>query len=388
MATEIHPPPNTDLGNVAIIGGGVIGCFLAYLLSKEGVPVTVIERKGVASEASGASAGNVQPVTRTYGQFQINMGVESLALFRRFLPEIKSYFGVAFRDQDVTYLYAALDENEVQQTRSFSEEFRNAGLRVEWIDARAARDLDPRLAPEILGGMLHPDCIQMDPYAFVNALSQAAALHGARFVVDEAVGLDTAADRLTGVRLAGGDLVPCDTAVMAMGAWGGLALERWLRISLPIGPHPLEKLHLKLEGPRLGCAVRWMETNMVHRVDGLMHLGSKHNNTGFEARPTEKGKEWLLQRVRKIFPGLKFQVAEATAGCGADTPGRVPILGPVSDVAGVYMAVAATDGFLLSAFIAQVLTDLLVRRHSHPLLPEMSPQRALQRAAELIPEPH
>ncbi len=382
MATPTPPTPNTDLGNVAIIGGGVIGCFLAYRLSKEGVPVTVIERKGVASEASGASAGNVQPATHTYGQFQTDMGVESLALFRRWLPEIKADSGQDFREQDVRYLYAAMDEDEVRQTRSFTDELRDAGLRVEWVDARTAQDLDSRLSPEILGGMLHHDCMQLDPYLFTNALSHAASRHGARLVNGEAVGLDTASDRLTGVRLAGGDVVPCDTAVMAMGAWGGDALQRWLGVSLPIGPYPLQKLHLQPEGPPLGCAVRWMETNMVHRVDGLMHLGSKHDDTGFDARPTEDGKEWLLQRVRKIFPGLKFQIAEVAAGCGAGTPGRVPILGYVGDVSGVYMAAASSNGFLLSAFIAQVLTNLLVHRHAHPILHEMTPQRALQRAAE------
>ena len=53
MTSLSHHRLNQDLGKVAIIGGGVIGSFLAYRLSKEAVPVVVIERRGVASEASG-----------------------------------------------------------------------------------------------------------------------------------------------------------------------------------------------------------------------------------------------------------------------------------------------------------------------------------------------
>ena len=34
-----------SLQSVTILGGGVVGCFLAYRLARAGVPVTVIERE-------------------------------------------------------------------------------------------------------------------------------------------------------------------------------------------------------------------------------------------------------------------------------------------------------------------------------------------------------
>ena len=49
----------SEVRSVTIIGGGVIGCFLAYRLAAEGVPVTVIERHAVGAGATEASAGNV-----------------------------------------------------------------------------------------------------------------------------------------------------------------------------------------------------------------------------------------------------------------------------------------------------------------------------------------
>jgi glycine oxidase len=47
--------------DVAVIGGGVEGCSIAYHLSKAGVRVSVIEREQIASEASGAAAGLLAP---------------------------------------------------------------------------------------------------------------------------------------------------------------------------------------------------------------------------------------------------------------------------------------------------------------------------------------
>ena len=47
--------------DVAVIGGGVEGCSIAYYLSKAGVRVSVIEREEIASEASSAAAGLLAP---------------------------------------------------------------------------------------------------------------------------------------------------------------------------------------------------------------------------------------------------------------------------------------------------------------------------------------
>src|SRR5215472_9923795 len=47
--------------DVVIIGGGVIGCSVAYQLTKAGVQVSVIEREEIAAEASSAAAGLLAP---------------------------------------------------------------------------------------------------------------------------------------------------------------------------------------------------------------------------------------------------------------------------------------------------------------------------------------
>ena len=48
MAT-VSPPSRTS--SVIIMGGGVVGCFLAYCLTLAGMPATVIERERMGAEA-------------------------------------------------------------------------------------------------------------------------------------------------------------------------------------------------------------------------------------------------------------------------------------------------------------------------------------------------
>jgi glycine oxidase len=362
----------------------VIGCFLAYRLALEGVPVTVLERQHVGAGATGASAGNVQPgvmggIVDAEGVLG-TLGAQSLQLHRTFLPAIKADSGLDPLDHEVQYVYAALEEPEVAATRQFATALQAHGLRAEWIDGPAARALEPRLAPHILGGALHQDCFQMDAYRFVSALSQAAQRHGARIRQGEVVGLQRAGERVTGVVLQDGTTVACETLVLTMGAWTGVALARWLGLAVPIGPYALQKLHVRPVGPLPRCAVRWGEVNMVARRDGVVHVGSKHDPTGFEAYPTDAGRHWLLERFQTVFPGLHAEVVEARAGLGAATPDRLPMVGPVPGLADVYMAVPSTNGFLLSAVLADILTDLLVRAAPHPLLPRLLPAPAMERA--------
>jgi glycine/D-amino acid oxidase-like deaminating enzyme len=54
--------------DVAIIGGGVEACSIAYQLSKAGVQVSVIEREEIAAEASSAAAGKTIAELLTTGQ--------------------------------------------------------------------------------------------------------------------------------------------------------------------------------------------------------------------------------------------------------------------------------------------------------------------------------
>lgn len=361
--------------SVTIVGGGVVGCFLAYRLALAGLPVTLIERQHVGAGASGVSAGNVQP-----GDIEPALAAESLELFRHFLPMVKSATGLDPLDHDVRYLYPAREAQGMTRAQQFATVLHQAGLRVEWIDGATARELEPHLAPDVLGAALHQDCIQMDGHRFVAALFQAAQQHGARLCQAEAVGLQRRGQRVTAVQLQDGTTVPCETLVLTLGAWSGLATADWLQVALPIAPHSLQKLHLRPQGSPLRCAVRWEDVNMVTRRDGLVHVGSKHDPTGFTAQPTPAGRHWLLARLHTILPTFAGTVEEAHAGLAVATPANLPVLGPVPDFEDVYVAAPGTNGFLLSAVLAHILTELLVHGREHPRLSPLLPQRAQQRA--------
>ena len=81
--------------DIVIVGGGVIGCAIAYFLRKQHVDVIVLERGEIAGQASGAAAGLLAPLGPLSGPGPfadlVLTGFSSLCLL---VPELEDSSGV------------------------------------------------------------------------------------------------------------------------------------------------------------------------------------------------------------------------------------------------------------------------------------------------------
>ena len=358
-------------GTVAVVGGGVVGCFIAYRLAAMGVSITLVEQEGPGAGATGNSAGNIQPASGDDDAYKIALGAESLALWRNQLPRIKEAAGkIDFLEQDVRYFYAATNNQEEEDVRRILRDVTAAGLKAEWVDGAAARQMEPRLSPSITGGMLHTDCIQMDPKLFMAAFANAAEAVGVTFQrKNQAAGLTVTGGRIRGVKLQDTSTLECSSVVLATGAWTLKAVSDWLGYDLPVEPFGLQKLHLGLgTADPLHCAVRWNGVNIVCRRDGLVHAGSRFDPAGFDAQPSAESEQWLLEQVAAILPGFQPSGVENIAAFAASTPARIPLIGQLPGIDGIYLAVPSTDGFLMAAVLAEMTANLMVNGATHHLM--------------------
>ena len=363
-------PKGISDGTAVVIGSGAVGCFTAYRLAAMGLSVTLIDQEEPGAGATGNSAGNVQPASGDDDSSKIILGAESLALWRKHLPHINEVGGIDYQDQDVHYLYASIDETEELKVRRILADVIAAGLRAEWVAGDAARKLEPRLSESITGGMLHHDCIQMDPKLLMIALSKTAEAEGATILRNtKAAGLSLIEDRITGVKLEDGSTLECSSVVIATGAWTLKALSDWLGYKLPVEPYGLQKVHMGLgSAPPLNCAIRWNGVNIVCRKDGLVHAGSRFDPNGFDVKPSSDSERWLLDQVAKIVPGFEPASVENISAFAASTRRRIPIVGPLPRTAGIYLAVPSTDGFLMAAVLADMTANLMVNGQKHGMM--------------------
>src|SRR4051812_2806162 len=163
--------------DVAIIGGGVIGCATAYYLSKQGAKVTIIERAAVGSGASSVNSGVISMATKKPG-----LALDLAMASQRLYPGLAAELG-----RDVEYLVlgnliVAETETEAGFIEELATEQRAAGVAVELVSAQRCRELNPLLEGRILSGMYCPTDAQVDPFKVTQAFARAAENLGAQIV--------------------------------------------------------------------------------------------------------------------------------------------------------------------------------------------------------------
>ena len=123
-----------------VIGGGVVGCSIAYHLARRGMrDVVVLERETVGAGTTSKAAGGIRAQFPT--ETEIRFSLESIAVFERFTDE----FGVDPGYRRIGYLFLVSDADDL---RGFQERIalqRRLGVDVRVITPADAQALVPAL---------------------------------------------------------------------------------------------------------------------------------------------------------------------------------------------------------------------------------------------------
>jgi len=104
---------------VIIVGGGIIGCSIAYFLSKKGIRSMIIERDAVGSQASGAAAGIITPLRHVEpGSSLMEMTLKSFRMHEDFQREIFEETGRDVHYRRLPIFFLAFTEEEEKELKS------------------------------------------------------------------------------------------------------------------------------------------------------------------------------------------------------------------------------------------------------------------------------
>ena len=108
--------------DVIVVGGGVIGCSIAWRLAQSGLRVSVFERGRVGCEASRAAAGMLSPQAeaQTRGPF-FDLCLQSHAMYRGFADELKDASGIDVEYKDEGTLFVVLKRGADEETTNWAE---------------------------------------------------------------------------------------------------------------------------------------------------------------------------------------------------------------------------------------------------------------------------
>ena len=293
---------------VIVIGGGLIGCSIAWRLAQRGTRVTVIEKHEPARKASWAGAGMLLP----------------------------------FMDEGSAL--APLTEASFDAYPSFVDELRDL------------TGIDAELQLEGAGKG------SVDNRKLGRAVYAAAQQAGAAFRLGVEARRVVASDRrFRSVVLADGTELGADAVVIAAGAWSGELLGLPLR--LPVFPVRGQVLAVEHEPQLAEHIIKGEKCYLVPRGRKRLLIGATVEHVGFDERTTEDGIARLRAAAEEIVPAIAAApVVETWAGLRPGTPDDLPILGADPHVQGVFYATGHyRNGILLAPITAAVISDVVLK---------------------------
>ena len=198
-----------------VIGGGVIGCSMAYHLARDGVAdVVLLERQQLTSGTTWHAAGLV-------GQLRTSVNMTRLA---RYTSEL--YLGLEAETGQATgyrrcgSISLATNAERFEELRRSASMAKVFGLEVAVVTAAQIKARAPLINTDgVLGGIHIPSDGYANAVDVTNALAKGATAAGARiFQHTPVTGIITEAGRVTGVATERGEIA-ADCVVLCAGMW-------------------------------------------------------------------------------------------------------------------------------------------------------------------------
>lgn len=408
---------------VVVIGAGIVGLSVALLLRQRGHEVLLLDRQGVAAEASRGNAGayafsDVLPLASPGILAQVPrwlldpLGPLALRpayllpllpwLWRFWRASRPAAFAAGVQAQAALMQLAApatqrllaaagalpllesggnlhLYESKSEWQASLPGWQLRAGHGIAFEHAYGAADIarwQPGLSGDFVAATFVPGWQTIhDPLLLCQTIAAAFETAGGRLRQAAVQTLRPAADHVE-VALADGRRVQAQAAVLAAGAWSHrlartlgeyipLETERGYNTTLPPGAFDLRR---QLTFPGHGF--------VVTPIAGGVRVGGAVELAGLQAPPDFRRADVLLDKARRFMPGLKTAGGTSWMGFRPSLPDSLPVIGPAAADARITYAFGHGHlGLTQSAATAEIVCAL-VRRERPPVdLRPFSPAR-------------
>ena len=365
--------------DVVIIGGGAAGCAAAYYLATNGVKATVIEREGIASHASGFNAGGLNPLEgHGWPDPLMPMALQSFALHKELWESLPGETGIEYNGRIMSILKVALGPEDLDDLRATMETFNNApepGFSAEWLEREDVLSLEPRITPEVIGGIRAVGNGALDGLEFTQALGAAAEKLGATIVSTSAVGLRLGQGKVEAVVTSDSE-IPCGSVLIASGPWCRAA-EQWLDIAIPVDPLKGQIIRLRPDGPGLDYELIGGGSSMYAKPDGQIWCGATEEEVGFDLSLTDEARDDILRRAVRLMPALSgAEQVLHTACLRPVTPDWLPIVGKAPGWDNVYICTGGQKkGILLGPAMGKGIAEIMSNGRTDISLVGCEPER-------------
>ncbi len=376
-----------------IIGGGAVGCGVAYSLARAGQKdILLIERAPDVAQITTAQGAGLCGQPRSTLE-RTRLAMHSVATFRELQRDPK----VQPEWHEVGSIRIALSDRRAEEFKELKAVADQAGLETELIDHAEAQRLWPGMQFKGVKAVLWcPSDGYMRPYAVASSYAYQCRKMGVRFWVDTSVEKILCKESaVCGAKTSRGD-VSCRYVINAAGA-NAYHVAKLVGLELPIVPVRHEYfVTVPMTGltPDLPC-FRVPELTLYGRpCEGGLLLGGWETRSiqtdprdySLEAQPNPVQPDWEVlncfeEQFARLFPQTKgSKKTRIGKGWPTFTPDGRFIIGESSKVKGFVMAGGCNaHGISGSAGIGRLLVESLLEAEPSEYVKSLSPDRFTER---------
>ena len=375
--------------DVVIIGGGCMGCSVAWHLAERGITnVVLVEREAqLGTGSTGRNAGGFRH------QFShaanIALSLESIAMMADFHERV----GATIDFHQDGYLFLLSRASSVATFEANVSLQRRLGVDVHVLTPEEARERAPGL--DVTGVRAATYCAKdgvADPNGVTMGFARGAQQSGVEIVRDaEVTGIGLSNGRVAEVRTTRG-VIATPIVVNAAGPWAK-SIGRYCGVDVPV---EAERRHVFIaQSPTGGSwddpahrgrvpaskilVIDFESTFYFHREGGgiLFGMGDPAERPGFDTTVRWDFLPKVIDVAVKRLPALAdAAVSHAWAGLYEMTPDHNPIIGPSPDVDGFFtVAGFSGHGFQHSPAAGRIAADLIAGRDPKCDLSPFAPDR-------------
>jgi len=350
-----------EKADAVIIGGGVMGCAIAYNLAKEGLKPVVIEKSDIGGEASGSNGGGVRQSARNLKEMPLAMA--SIQLYGQLHEEL---------GMDVEYvregnLRLCTSEEEMEAMRQSVANQKKAGLELEMLDRKQVLAINPYVGEKVVGASFCPTDGHVNPFLVTYGFFKKAKSLGARFYThEEAADIRLRKGRVTGV-VTHKNTFETDLVVNAAGI-AGRKVANMVGLDLPMQPVFSEALITEAYPPLFKQMIGHAKGLFYGRqtVHGSFFWGGFVGTEQFIYRAGKPLFHYIGPTISRMvidfFPVLKdLNVIRVWSGLIAQMSDAIPVLGFTQEVPGFVFATGFSGhGFGLAPVIGRLISELIL----------------------------
>ncbi len=340
---------------VAIVGGGVIGCAIAWELTCRGIrDVVLFERRSLAGGATGICPGGIRQ--QFAGEADCLLAQRSLRFYERINDILEPESPFTFERSG--YLFLADTEGLVATFRQNVAMQNRLGIPSRVLEPSAIGTLLPALNLEGVAGGAYceEDGFLEDCHGVTTTFARKARDRGCTVLFEEVVSLHRAG---RGWELGGpGERLQAAHVVLAAGV-DAVPLARNAGLDVPITP---ERRRLAYTGPSPRRSMLPLVVALERRFAGKQLLHGVFYLGWLDETPADDDLTFVeraLTAGATLLPEFgELPVRRVLAGIYDSTPDHRPVLGSIPGLDGLHLAVGFSGhGFMIAPAVAEMIAD-------------------------------